>query len=298
MRQEVATGIVRLVERRAAEGLQWLEVEFFGGEPLAHWKSLEYLSHSLSQLCDQNNIVFSAAITTNATLLYPSRLETLMTNRVRAYQITLDGPKTVHDLRRISKTGAGSFDTIWQRLLMLKAVQGDELEVTIRLHYDAATWRDFVTEASFLDELLHTFFSDVSRFKLHFNPIEDWGSAQDGIVHFKSTFDRRMALDALLRFCKQRGLKDEFLPQLAQQDFTGESGHQVCYAARANAFVIRADGKISKCTVALDSEKNVIGSISPDGLMAVDHELHSPWLRGLISGEPSALSCPAIGHIW
>ena len=33
MKSDIANAIVRLVERRVADGLEWLEIDFFGGEP-------------------------------------------------------------------------------------------------------------------------------------------------------------------------------------------------------------------------------------------------------------------------
>jgi hypothetical protein len=32
--------------------------------------------------------------------------------------------------------------------------------------------------------------------------------------------------------------------------------------------------------------------------MIIDHERHLPWLRGLMSGDPMALACPAMGFLW
>jgi len=39
----------------------------------------------------------------------------------------------------------------------------------------------------------------------------------------------------------------------------------ICYASKANSLVIRADGRIAKCTVALNDERNHIGDLKPDG---------------------------------
>jgi uncharacterized protein len=120
----------------------------------------------------------------------------------------------------------------------------------------------------------------------------------EGIEFFPSHVDEQAALQNLLDRTSEAKLGPRQVPQLSQDHATGESGHAVCYAARANAFVIRADGAVSKCTIAFDDDRNVVGRLTKEGELLVDHELHMPWLRGLVSGEASALTCPAIGHIW
>ena len=39
----------------------------------------------------------------------------------------------------------------------------------------------------------------------------------------------------------------------------------ICYAGIKNEYVIAPDGKVMKCTVKLDSEKNIIGQLCLDG---------------------------------
>ncbi len=77
----------------------------------------------------------------------------------------------------------------------------------------------------------------------------------------------------------------------------GEAGHEICYAARANAFVIRSDGRGAKCTVALQDERNTVGRLCENGDIVVDPSRHLPWLQGLVSGDPIALSCPARAYL-
>jgi uncharacterized protein len=156
-----------------------------------------------------------------------------------------------------------------------------------------------VERPSFVDTIIETFVRHDPRFKLHFNPIEKWGEgSSEGIEFFASHLDGRAALQDLLARVTEAGLGPSQVPQLRNGPATGESGYAVCYAARANAFVIRADGAVSKCTVAFDDDRNVVGRLTKEGELIINHELHTPWLRGLVSGDASALTCPALGHIW
>ncbi len=299
MKLDVANGIVRLVEKRVADGLDWLELEFFGGEPLGAWKTVQYVTAKVYELCRQHRVKLIGGMTTNAVLLNFERLEWLVQHGITAFQITLDGPREIHDSRRISPQKTGSFDVIWQRLAMMRASDLTGLEVTIRIHFDAASWPLLVEEPGFLDTVIDSFVRHEPRFKLHFHAIGDWGAVRaEGIKYFARGQESNAALGDILARVENAGLGPKQVPQLRQGPETGESGHFVCYAARANAFVIRADGAVSKCTVAFDDDRNVVGRLTKEGEVIIDHELHMPWLRGLVSGNASALACPARGHIW
>jgi uncharacterized protein len=299
MKSDIAVGIVRLVERRVADGLDWLEIEFFGGEPLGAWNTVKYITGNLYELSQRYDVKLIGGITTNSTLLHVDRLEWLVQHGITAFQITLDGPPEIHDTRRVSPRKTGSFDVIWQRLAMMKASNFVDLDVTIRVHFDASSWPMLVERPSFVDTIIETFVRHDPRFKLLFYPLGNWGAGSpERIVFFTSHNDERAALQDLLARASEAGLGPSQLPQLRHGPATGESGYAVCYAARANAFVIRADGAISKCTVAFDDDRNVVGRLTKEGELIIDHELHTPWLRGLVSGDASALTCPALGYIW
>jgi uncharacterized protein len=298
MKFDVAKGIVRFIEKRVADGLEWLEIGFFGGEPLGAWNTVKYLTGHLYELCQQHGVTLVGGMTTNATLLHKPRLEWLAQHGITAFQITIDGPREIHDARRVSAQKTGSFDVIWQRLAMMRASDLRDLEVTIRVHFDAASWAMLVERPSFLDTIIETFVRHDPRFKLHFNPVEKWGGGHaDGIKFFANGLDSRAALRALLVRVSEAGLGPNQVPQLGERPEAGEPNY-VCYAARANAFIIRADGAVSKCTLTFDDARNVVGRLTKEGELIIDHERHKPWLRGLVSGDASALACPAKGHIW
>jgi uncharacterized protein len=290
-------GIVRFVDRRAASGLDWLELEFFGGEPLAAWSVTRRLTTQLNQICGQHGVMFLGAITTNATLLDDARILTLAQNGISLFQITLDGPGELHNTRRRTSTGKGTFSQIWRALEMLKN-SGHNIEVMLRIHFDATSAKE-IAGTDFLPSVAKLVLND-QRFQIHFKPLEKWPGTHVGSVKpFPDHRSEAEALEHLLHEAEAAGIPSHQLPQTQKQFLPmGESGHVVCYAARANSFVIRSDGRISKCTVALDDERNVVGRIVPDGSLEIDHERHLPWLRGLITNDAQSLCCPANGFIW
>jgi uncharacterized protein len=97
MSEAIIDGVLNLVERRCSLGLEWLEIEFFGGEPFAAWAVVQRLARGIQEKCKKHRVALVGSATTNATQLNPDRLAFLVENRFTAFQITLDGPKRIHD---------------------------------------------------------------------------------------------------------------------------------------------------------------------------------------------------------
>jgi uncharacterized protein len=66
----------------------------------------------------------------------------------------------------------------------------------------------------------------------------------------------------------------------------------VCYAARPNSFVIRANGSLSKCTVAFGDIRNNIGKLNEDGTLTIENHKMQKFMRGFQSLDPGELHCP------
>jgi uncharacterized protein len=297
MKSDVAKSIVRFISRRAEDGLDWLELEFFGGEPLGAWNTVKHLTGEVHEICRRHGVRLIGGMTTNATLLNPERLDWLAQHGITGFQITLDGPREVHDARRVSAQKTGSFDAIWQRLEMMRASDHADLDVTIRVHFDARSWTVLIEKCGLLDRIVETFLRDDARFKVHFNSLNNWGGGSgEGVEFFAGRRQSQPALEKLLAHIREAGVGPRQASQL--REGSGDEAGYVCYAARANAFVIRSDGGVSKCTVAFDDARNLVGRLTADGELLINHETHSKWVRGLVTGDESALACPAKGHVW
>ena len=66
----------------------------------------------------------------------------------------------------------------------------------------------------------------------------------------------------------------------------------MCYASRPNSLIIRANGTLGKCTVALSDERNTVGRLLPSGDLQIDQSKLRWWIRGLETGRPDELECP------
>jgi uncharacterized protein len=278
MQRETVRAVEALIRRRA-DDLHTLYLSWFGGEPLlARDVVLEVSRFAAGCARERPHLSYSAGITTNAYLLDPETFAELAAAGVLDYQISLDGPQQIHDRSRMLAGGGGTFERIWGNLLSLRKTDAPA-RFRLRVHYD----RDTAFEMRPLLDLLKRELLGDPRFFVHFHEIEQLGGPNDRQIKVVSPAERRIALEFLNR-------------ALYGDDFSApEPPPYVCYAARPNSLLIRADGRVGKCTVALNDARNTIGTLNPDGTLALDRGRIQPWLRGLGTLDASVLECPLAG---
>lgn len=111
MTKDIQDALIGFVEDRIHQGGS-LSVTWFGGEPLLRMEVISRLSAEFMKLCECNDVKYSARIITNGYLLDADNTTKLIRAKVKEAQVTLDGPKEVHDRRRPLKEGGATFDTI------------------------------------------------------------------------------------------------------------------------------------------------------------------------------------------
>lgn len=281
MKAVVIEAIKQLMTRRVEAGLARLSLSWFGGEPLLAKEVVYQLSEFAKELTQQYSYFqYQGSMTTNAYLLDADTLNRLISAGVNTYQISLDGDEISHNSTRPLANGKGTFETIWNNLLSAKASQ-HQFSMVLRLHI---TPSNIEPMKNLICKINETFAQD-SRFKLFFKAIENLGGANSVNIQTLKSQDKKNILEALMTHVH---------PNIPIENKTQQAPH-ICYAASANSFIIRADGRLGKCTVALDDNRNTIGHLTPDGTLAIDAPKLSPWMRGLSTLNPTELSCPLWG---
>lgn len=131
MTEQTGAAVTEYVAARM-EGCKLVSVTWYGGEPLLVFDLLGAMQRRLQDLCSEHQVAMACNITTNGTLLTRERAAALRELGVRQAQVTLDGPRAVHDRRRLGVDGTGTFDTILARILDAR----DLLEIRIRVNVD------------------------------------------------------------------------------------------------------------------------------------------------------------------
>lgn len=120
MEQDVLDAtIVWLDSYFSTHTLERFKVVLFGGEPLLGRKIIEKAMPKFFTLAKKYELRFSTELVSNGELLankFAKFLKAYSWNRV---QITLDGPKEVHDSIRFGKNGRPTFDVILNNIKMV-----------------------------------------------------------------------------------------------------------------------------------------------------------------------------------
>jgi uncharacterized protein len=274
----IVSAVKRLLERRIP-ALDTLAVSWFGGEPLLAKDIVLDVGTFVHELCIKHGIKLLAHVTTNSYLLSAALLEELMRVSIREFQITLDGDQEWHDRTRVLANGGGTFEKLWTNLQSYRGVSG-AFQIALRLHVHQDNVESMKRLYNRLQqELLHD-----PRFSAGFHKVS-WLGPQP---------------------IKERVLGErEYLEALAyitggstavERPDSGISEHHltdyICYAAKPNSLMIRANGRIGKCTVAIDDERNDVGRLNDDGTLTIFQERLRKWFAGFANPTQESLGCP------
>ena len=285
MNRSVVSGIKQLVTKRAP-GLSALDLAWFGGEPLLAKDVVLDISSLAQDLARAHpELIYTGGMTTNAYLLDGALARRLAAVGVRNYQISLDGPGSIHDATRRRRDGQGTFDRIWRNLIELGKSDLD-IALSLRVHVQPSNHEHLPVLVS---ELAREFAAD-QRFSVVFRVVGDWGGPNTGSI---AVLNREHAIATVAHLESQwrqaRGGNENALERYTQNT----TAPFVCYASKPNSFIIRSNGDIGKCTVVLKDSRNRIGRINEDGTMEVDRKLLALWMQGFRSFDLETLACPA-----
>lgn len=274
MSPRIVQGVKNLLSKNIGT-VSHLSVDWFGGEPLLGASIIKDINRFVQDFISKTGAKtnFRSAITTNAYLLLPQLFEELLACGVNEYQISLDGPREMHDSTRVRADGAGTFDVIWSNLQNMSACNGD-FTVLLRVH---VTQQNIDRVPELLENIKLTFGHD-RRFKIFLKAIQNLGGYGSEFAASVGLLENDAKLAELER--DLRGPNEFWHP------------NSICHASKFNSFIIRADGKVSKCTTALYDEVNVIGRLEADGRMILDREKVLKWSRGVFSMDREVLYCP------
>lgn len=118
MTDDVKQAILRLAEKHAANGKN-ISVVWYGGEPMLDFDTVRSLSEKLIKLCERYKVMYSASMISNGYAFDPEKVGLLDAYRIGSIQITLDGTKDVHEMRRPMLDNTPSFERIMENLKLI-----------------------------------------------------------------------------------------------------------------------------------------------------------------------------------
>lgn len=262
--------IINLIDARTSDPqLKFLNLSFFGGEPLMQFKNIvKPILIFAENKCEEKGIELSVNFATNGYMLSGKIAEFIVSLKTPvSFQITLDGNRHMHDLTRFTSAGLGSYDRILDNVF--KLLDNDNVSVTLRLNYTSKNIESFLDMIHDLppnpNELKGSIRIDLQRI---WQDIPDPGEDVDPVV------------DKIRNALVTRGYI-----------VTGEKTIEKyrCYADRNNHIVVNYDGNIFRCTARDFTEGRSEGILLEDGTIEINERA---LLRDSVKwGNPSCKEC-------
>lgn len=235
---------------------------WFGGEPTLRLDVMRTMTAAMQELCHDQGSTFSNMMSTNGYLLTPAVIRELEQDLgFTSLQITLDGPREVHDRQRPLKGGQGTFDVIYENAANVLALT-ENINLSLRINVS----EDNLDAAyELVDQLAPEFKSPRVRVYLkvtwpHPGCWEDQDTSDEGRAA-RNALSRRV-----LQFHKdiaQRGFGTNFVGTF------GVGGCIKCEGDYYHYFLIGPEGNLYKCTVSFEVGER-FGYLTPEGRPVLD----------------------------
>jgi uncharacterized protein len=257
MSSEIRNRLVEFV--RDVRKPEVLGVTWFGGEPLAALRVIEDVSSRLAAVVDS----FSANIVTNGSLLTPGASARLVAIGVTSAQITLDGPRRIHDSRRPGVDGRPTFEKIVSNI----KASDSALRISIRVNVDE---RNVDSCPDLLTELKQAGLR--GRVAVYFAPVAPYTEiCADVVDHCVQGRDWARIESQLNYLVSEAGFGAPTLP---------EPRSNVCLADRAGDFVVVPSGLVFNCWNDVTDERRAVfdlATMSQSSAMATEMRKWAAW---------------------
>ena len=227
-----------------------VSIVYTGGEPLLQKELFIELASGIKNACKKSKSL-TQSIITNGTLLDDELFNFLKVTGFTSIQITLDGPKNIHNKKRFYTTGEGTFDQIFENI---KKVVNYVPNVYLRINIDNENYQT-------IPELLDLLEKNNLKKKVILNPARiievDKDSELSNQEKRKSEYETE-AVDYLIE------IFDEIKKRGFQLD---NSINNVCRAISPcmfhseNSFLVDGLGDVYKCNMLIGDKKYSIGNI-------------------------------------
>lgn len=244
MSTEVEDAIVRFISQNRNKKIS---IIWFGGEPLLNVNTIKNITDRLNK----EQINYSSSMITNGSLLTKHAVDILKTVSIEFIQISMDGTKAVHDIRRHFRSGKGSFDAIIEGINRI--LSETSIPITIQVAIDKTNYREYEKLVSYFNNNFSSHV-DEKRIQLNFNVVKDRTNfdIQGTCMSHQDYFHYLNRLNKL-DLKNKMGL---FLPKMSQP----------CMYHTVGAYAITPDGEIYKCIEHVGNPQKSVGNILKENM--------------------------------
>lgn len=275
MNSDIQQRTIRFMQRKLEEGIDSVNLSFFGGEPLLYFDDIAYpLSRSIQRLCEQYGKPFTTFFITNGSLI-TDRMIGKLKEINPFFQITLDGNRAKHNKVRIGKLNAHpTYDHIIRAVKsiteqLVSSHKAVSRIVTLRINYDNDTLRN-------IDEIIDDI-REIDRRKIS--------------IHLERVWQTLDQIDS-----GQRVLFTSAFRKLIHAGFNVSHGifgkkQVACPAEKHDYAVINYNGNVYRCNGRDLTPDKAEGVLHENGTITWKQEKLACRLGKATFDNPMCLSC-------
>lgn len=235
---DICEFIFRYVEYYNAKNI-W--IVFTGGEPLINYQAILDISNTLYNKYDnKENINFSFSIVSNGTIkLKDDVIDKLVKYGLKHFQISLDGPKEIHNKRRLA-----TFDSHARTIEFIKHCAEKEIEVAIRTTVDKENIQHY---EKMLNELAEIDVIRKSKVCINVYETEETLCERCERLSLNNNSVLPQAIQIVKKSCFELASRKRF--------------YKGCMSFVEVGLFIDPDGNLYKCGGMLGYENEIVGSI-------------------------------------
>ncbi|XMB85389.1 SPASM domain-containing protein [Mycoplasmatota bacterium WC44] len=253
MSEEITNKLINFVARNLF-AKRHFSVSWYGGEPLLAATKIWNLSKIFISMSKKIGVRYSASMITNGSLLTPKNVEKLIEHKIERIQVTIDGPREVHNsMRYFSNRFSGNKDS-YDLLLDNISYACEYIAINVRINLGKGNYEQ-------LEALLNSpkFNKLKDKVNIYISPILPFGTGvkvSDPNIH-NICFDNSSFAEIEVNLndkIKKAGFKFGY-------NFDG-SECSSCRAVYLNHWVVDPVGNLLKCWDSVGDSVGYVGHIS------------------------------------
>ncbi|SLM85991.1 radical SAM/SPASM domain-containing protein [Vagococcus fluvialis] len=282
MSEEVMDAIVDYIDDNLYENGS-LMLSWYGGEPLVALQTIEKLYKKITVLTNKKNITITSSMITNGYFLTKDVVERLLKMDLSHLQVTIDGPREIHNETRILPNGKGTYDRIIDNIKEID----DRVNLSIRVNIQKQNFKYFNL---LVEDLIKEDLNKKENIRIYCAPVRDFGTENNTIYSTCFTTNEFAQEEIKMNnILEDNGfiVGDDINPNIS-----------VCGAISENAIVIEPDGTLQKCWNVVGDKGESVGNIlhSPENLDNNSKEMInlSKWYAWSAYEDDKCKSCPVL----
>ncbi len=248
MAEETVGPLMDFIRERFLPGKKSLNIDFYGGEPLLSANLIKSISVQMKSFTECMGASYTFTLVTNGSLFKRRIAEELAALGLKGVKITVDGPPEVHNVCRPFKSGAGSFDTIFNNI----KETNDIVKIAVGGNFQRNNFEKF---RLLIDYMQGQGLSPDRIHELKFDAVMNRPGGENPLFDY---IDGSMSVNEPWVIEASTVLREEVLKMGYN---TPKITPTPCQVEIADSFVINMDGGIYKCPALIGQKGFEIGSL-------------------------------------